>query len=89
MNYQEGQVIYYTGDNMNQDGWFIITGSNTDKWGTDYSMKEIESEYSEGRNKTHITSNSITNNYEDHKGTRFVTEESYNEYMNKKRELRA
>jgi hypothetical protein len=86
MKYELGQKIYYTGDQANCDGWFLITEVRNNNYIKGYDMKEINGE---NRLMNRVLQVSIGDTYKGHMGTRFVTEAAYNEYYEAKCTVRA
>lgn len=76
MKYSLGQKIYYTGDQANQSGMFEIVFATNDNHGQAYNLRELNGDRM-FRNVFHC---GIGDVYEGHCGTRFVTEEAYNNY---------
>ena len=64
--------IYYTGDMANDEGFGHIKKVMITKWGTNYSIK-----MDDGRS---LNTSHIGFEYLGHCGTRFVTEQAYNDY---------
>lgn len=69
-----GTKIYYTGDMANASGNFEVTSIETNRWGTQVTLKELDGKYSHNRLFRGIGLNQIDNKYKGHCGTRFVTQ---------------
>lgn len=75
---QIGQKIYYTGDQANYDGWFVITGLRD----ASYDLTEIlpVAEIIEQRKFLGVSFSAIGNIYHGHCNPRFVTKEAHKAY---------
>ena len=76
--YAVGQKIYYTGDMANHSGWFKITGfKEAGPYNPNmYALTEINGDRVFGG----VYEIGISDKYNGHCGTRFVTEEAYKAY---------
>lgn len=79
--YAVGQKIYYAGDMANRPGWFKITGfKEAGPYNPNmYALTEINGDRVFGG----VYEIGISDKYDGHCGTRFVTEEAYKAYREK------
>jgi len=72
MDLRKGTKIYYTGDMANSDGLGKIANRYQNQWG-DF----VDVELDDGRKMNCLYANSFSDEYNGHKGTKFVTKKAY------------
>ena len=78
MTITKGTTIYYTGDMANQEGFGVVAERKVTRWGV-----ELFIEMEDGR-EMWVSEVVFSPEYKGHGGTRFVTEEAYNVWVDEK-----
>jgi hypothetical protein len=89
LNYQIGQVLYYTGDVANQPGWFEIVSLNpSSKYSPEsYNLMEIEGVTNHGRTFEEIWDTNIIDDMKKKVGHQFVTREAYEAFWSEQYQM--
>ena len=75
---EKNTAIYYGGDMANQSDFGVITGVESDRWGTHYNIT-----LDDGREIKRLPQCAFSDEYKGHGGTRFVTKEAYYAFREK------
>jgi len=73
-----GEKFFNRGYQANHEGWYTLTKITTDRWGTQYTMEEID-----GDRKFIISPCGVSDVDKGNGSTRIVTEKAYHELRNK------